>query len=183
MTTILVTGGAGFIGSHTSRALLDRGDSMVCIDSFDDYYSPARKHANVAPLLEYPGYTLIEGDIREQETTEPWMFGDGSFSCDYTYIGDIVQRVVAAIDRPLGYEIIHSGNNRTIFLRDFVALVQDLVGKQAKVVSYPMPPGDVPRTCADISKAQCLLDYAPQMPFEEGMARSVDWYRVEVAEK
>jgi UDP-glucuronate 4-epimerase len=55
------------------------------------------------------------------------------------------------------------------------------VGRRANVVSYPMPPGDVPRTCADISKAKRLLGYDPRTPFEEGMARFVNWYRAEVA--
>ena len=314
---ILVTGGAGFIGSHTTEALLDRGDEVVCLDNFSDYYTPQRKYANVAPLLKRPGYALIEGDVRDEDTlerlfeshkpervihiaamagvrysiqhpelyesvnvkgtlnvletarrfeienvvfastssiygsrhkvpfneedrvdwpvspyaatkracellaytyhhlhglnftalrfftvygprgrpdmapylfteavfrgTELKMFGDGSSSRDYTYIGDIVQGVVAAIDRPLGYEIINLGNNRTIYLRDFIALVETLVGRKAQIVPYPMPPGDVPRTCADISKAQRLLGYDPQTPFEEGLARFVDWYRSEVA--
>ena len=91
--------------------------------------------------------------------------------------------IVAAIDKPLGYEIINLGNNRTVFLRDFIALVEELVGKKANLVRYPMPPGDVPRTWADISKAQRLLGYDPQTPFEEGLARFVDWYRAEVAEQ
>jgi UDP-glucuronate 4-epimerase len=108
------------------------------------------------------------------------MFGDGSSSRDYTYIDDVVQGIVAAIDRLLGYEIINLGNSRTVLLRDFIALVEDLVGRKANVVQHPMPPGDVPRTCADISRAQRLLGYDPQTSFEEGLARFVDWYRTVV---
>ena len=48
----LVTGGAGFIGSHLSEALLARGDEVVCVDNFNDYYSPARKRRNVAAALQ-----------------------------------------------------------------------------------------------------------------------------------
>jgi UDP-glucuronate 4-epimerase len=316
MSTILVTGGAGFIGSHTTEALLDRGDDVVCLDNFDDYYSPQRKRANIAPLMGRPGYVLVEGDIRDQDAlealfqahrparivhtaamagvrysiqhpglyesvnvrgtldvlemarrydvenvvfastssiygarqqvpfreddrvdwpvspyaatkracellaytyhhlhglnftalrfftvygprgrpdmapylfteavfrgTELKMFGDGSSSRDYTYIDDVVQGIVAAIDRLLGYEIINLGNSRTVLLRDFIALVEDLVGRKANVVQHPMPPGDVPRTCADISRAQRLLGYDPQTSFEEGLARFVDWYRTVV---
>lgn len=317
MAKILVTGGAGFIGSHVIQALLDRGDQVICLDNFNDYYSPQRKYQNAALSLGRSGYTLIEGDVRDQDTlralfeahqpqriihiaamagvrpsiqhpylyesvnvggtlnvlemarhyevenlvfastssiygarqavpfreddrvdwpvspyaatkracellaytyyhlyrlnftalrfftvygprgrpdmapylfteavfkgTELKMFGDGSSSRDYTFIDDIVQGVLAAIDRPLGYEIVNLGNNRTIYLRDFIALVEQLVGKKANVVRMPMPAGDVPRTCADISKAQRLLDYNPQTPFETGMARFVDWYRTKVA--
>jgi len=319
MTKILVTGGAGFIGSHTTQALCDRGDEVVCLDNFNDYYAPERKHKNIAPFLGRSNYTLVEGDIRDADTLEhvfqahtpervvhiaamagvrysiqhpelyesvnvrgtlnvlelarryevqnlvfastssiygarqkvpfseqdrvDWpvspyaatkracellgytyhhlhglnftalrfftvygprgrpdmapylfteavfnggelkMFGDGSSSRDYTYIDDIVQGVVAAIDKPLGYQIINLGNSRTILLRDFIALVERLVGKKAHVVQYPMPPGDVPRTFADISRARRLLDYDPQTPFGEGLAHFVDWYRREVADR
>jgi UDP-glucuronate 4-epimerase len=61
---ILVTGGAGFIGSHATEALLARGDQVVCVDSFNDYYDPARKRRNVAPFLGRSTYRLVEADIR-----------------------------------------------------------------------------------------------------------------------
>jgi len=62
---ILVTGAAGSIGSTLSEALLARGDEVVGLDNFNDYYSPARKRANVAPLLARPGFRLIEGDFAD----------------------------------------------------------------------------------------------------------------------
>jgi len=69
---ILVTGGAGFIGSHLSRRLLARGDRITVLDNFNDFYDPARKRANVKPLIEEHGdaYRLVEGDIRDQELVE-----------------------------------------------------------------------------------------------------------------
>lgn len=63
MAKILVTGGAGFIGSHITRKLLERGDSVVCVDEFNDYYPPEIKEKNVAPFLENPNYTLYRGTI------------------------------------------------------------------------------------------------------------------------
>jgi UDP-glucuronate 4-epimerase len=63
--TVLVTGGAGFIGSHLTRALLTREQQVVCLDNFNDYYAPARKRANIAPFLDHPAFTLVEGDIRD----------------------------------------------------------------------------------------------------------------------
>lgn len=62
---VLVTGGAGFIGSHLSEALLARGDEVVCLDNFNDYYSPERKRRNIAGLLESPTFQLYEADIRD----------------------------------------------------------------------------------------------------------------------
>ncbi len=66
----LITGGAGFIGSHLSEALLARGDQVVCVDNFNDYYNPARKRRNVARALDHPGYTLVEADFRDAETMD-----------------------------------------------------------------------------------------------------------------
>jgi UDP-glucuronate 4-epimerase len=65
---ILVTGGAGFIGSHLCRALLESGENVVAIDNFNDYYDPAIKRANAAQLVQYPAFTIIEGDIRDPLT-------------------------------------------------------------------------------------------------------------------
>src|SRR6185503_3189183 len=61
----LITGGAGFVGSHLADALLARGDEVVCVDNFNDYYSPDRKRRNIAGALAQPGYTLVEADIRD----------------------------------------------------------------------------------------------------------------------
>jgi UDP-glucuronate 4-epimerase len=62
---VLITGGAGFIGSHTTVALLARGDEVICLDNFNDYYDPARKRRNVAPFADHPAYRLVAGDIRD----------------------------------------------------------------------------------------------------------------------
>ncbi|HEY3346259.1 MAG TPA: NAD-dependent epimerase/dehydratase family protein, partial [Nitrospirota bacterium] len=62
---ILVTGGAGFIGSSVAEKLLERGDEVVCLDNFDDFYNPAIKRANIKGLLEHPKFKLVEGDIRD----------------------------------------------------------------------------------------------------------------------
>jgi UDP-glucuronate 4-epimerase len=65
---VLVTGGAGFIGSHAVDALLARGDEVVCVDNFNDYYSPERKHKNLAQARTSPSFRLFESDIRDFET-------------------------------------------------------------------------------------------------------------------
>lgn len=316
MTKILVTGGAGFIGSHTTEALLARGDEVICLDNFNDYYDPARKRKNVGLFEGHPGYRLYEGDIRDVEALETlfaaerpnkvihiaamasvrysiqhpalyeavnvrglmntleiarrhevsnfvfassssvygadspvpfredapcarplapypaskragelfchsyqhlyglpctclrfftvygprgrpdmapylftrWvfdgeplkMFGDGTTCRDYTYIDDVVAGVVAAVDADLPYEIVNLGNSQTVMLRDFIEIVEELVGRAANIVQMPPQPGDVPRTCADINKARRLLGYEPKTPLIEGMARFVEWYRREV---
>jgi UDP-glucuronate 4-epimerase len=67
---VLVTGGAGFIGSHVVDRLLASGERVVVVDDFNDFYDPAIKRANVAPHLENPAYTLVEGDIRDAALVE-----------------------------------------------------------------------------------------------------------------
>jgi len=66
----LVTVGAGFIGSHLTRRLLERGDRVTVLDDFNDFYDPARKRANVAALEEHAAFELVEGDIRDAELVE-----------------------------------------------------------------------------------------------------------------
>ena len=68
MTSVLVTGVAGFVGSHVARALLARGEKVVGIDNFSDYYDPVLKFARVKPLRETAGFTFVEGDISDRET-------------------------------------------------------------------------------------------------------------------
>ena len=70
MSHILVTGGAGFIGSHLVGALVKEGREVVALDSFDDFYLPEIKRRNLEPLAGRPGFTLIEGDIRDETLVE-----------------------------------------------------------------------------------------------------------------
>ncbi|MEP6994826.1 MAG: NAD-dependent epimerase/dehydratase family protein, partial [Acidobacteriota bacterium] len=75
---LLITGGAGFIGSHLADRRLARGDEIVVLDDFNDYYDPAVKRANVRPHLNHPRYRLIEGDIRDRALVLR-LFADGGF--------------------------------------------------------------------------------------------------------
>ena len=103
-------------------------------------------------------------------------FGDGTTCRDYTYIDDIVSGVIAALDHPLGCEIVNLGNSHVVSLNDFIALTESLVGKKAVIKQLPNQPGDVPLTYADCTKAHRLLGYEPQFDIKRGMECLVRWY-------
>merc|ERR1719247_709879 len=107
------------------------------------------------------------------------QYGDGSSERDYTYVDDIVSGVVRAMDRPAGVQVYNLGNGRPITLKRFIGLVGEVAAPVAGLrINYmPDQPGDVKRTCADISKARELLGYSPQTPLEEGMRVTAEWLR------
>lgn len=105
------------------------------------------------------------------------QFGDGSTSRDYTYISDIVDGVIRSLDRPAGYQIYNLGNGNPVRLSTFIGLVQESVGHPAKIRICPEQPGDVPRTCADVTKARVMLGYNPRVTFADGIRATVSWYK------
>ncbi len=307
---VLVTGGAGFIGSHLCERLLARGDQVTVLDDFNAFYDPAVKRANAALLH---GARVVEGDIRDQELVRalfregsfdalvhlaamagvrpsladplhysdvnvrgtqillrelerrpevrlvfassssvyganervpfreeddihrpispyaatkragellcythhhlygtaiaclrfftvygprqrPEMaihsfvrkclagepipfFGDGSTRRDYTYIDDIIDGLVRALDRIRGYEIYNLGECRTISLAELVQEIGEVTGVEPVLERSPLQPGDVLITCADVSKARRELGYEPRTGLREGLERFLAWYR------
>jgi len=105
------------------------------------------------------------------------QFGDGSSSRDYTYVDDIVDGVVRSIDRPHRYEVFNLGKGDGTSLSEFIQLVQKYVEKKALIKVMPDQPGDVPYTCADVTKARELLGYKSKVSFEEGIKRTAQWYK------
>lgn len=310
---ILITGGAGFIGSHVTRKLLERGDQVVCVDEFNDYYSPKIKEHNIEPFLRNPNYSLHRGTITDydflkaifemekpqrvihaaaragvrpsienpfiyedtnikgtlnllhlskesdienfvlfssssvygnspkvpfsesdpvdnpispyaatkkatellghtyhhlyglnvnvvrpftvygpagrpdmfpfictktiDEGGEIKQFGDGTSRRDYTFIDDLSDGVIAACDKVFGYEIFNLGNSSTVELKYFISVVENALGKKANIKQYPMQPGDVALTNADLIKSREMLGYNPKTKIEEGMRIFVEWYQ------
>src|SRR5438876_7079930 len=308
---VLVTGGAGFIGSHLVEKLLVSGHEVVILDDFNDYYDPKIKHANIAgfakdvtihhvdlrdgesvrnvfhrekvdtiahlaaragvrPSIQEPrlyydtnvtgtlhlleaarmtsverfifassssvygaakaipfsedqhliqalspyGATKIAGEFlcssyshlynmrvvslryftvygprqrpdlaihkftRRIYAGQPIdQFGDGTTRRDYTYIDDIVQVTLAALgyDGPL-FDTFNLGESETIQLKDLISAIEKALGKKAKVNRLPEQPGDMPLTCADISKARKLLGYKPITRLSDGLPRFIDWF-------
>lgn len=105
------------------------------------------------------------------------QFGDGTTRRDYTYIDDIIQGTMAALKYEGAlFDVFNLGESETIQLSDLIAAIERAVGKKAKINQLPEQPGDMPLTCADISKARKLLGYDPQTSFAEGLPRFVNWF-------
>ena len=105
------------------------------------------------------------------------VYGDGSASRDHTYVSDIIAGVVASLEVDVGYEIVNLGDSETVRLDELISLIEEAVGKKAVIDRQGAKPGDVPTTCADITKARRLLGYEPRVPIQEGLRRYVEWYR------
>ncbi len=105
------------------------------------------------------------------------VYNHGHMERDFTYVDDIVAGVLAALDTPLGCEVLNLGNHRPVALERFITLLEESVGRPALRNYLPMQPGDVPRTCADVDKPRRLLGWEPTTPLEEGIPRFVAWYR------
>jgi UDP-glucuronate 4-epimerase len=110
------------------------------------------------------------------------QFGDGTTRRDYTYVEDIIQGTMAALEyNGAFFEIFNLGESQTVQLKDLIAAIEDALGRKAKINRLPEQPGDVPLTCADISKAKKLLGYNPTTPLEKGLPRFIAWFLQKVA--
>ncbi len=107
------------------------------------------------------------------------MFGDGTTRRDYTYVDDIADGVLRALDRCEGYHLYNLGNSEPVELRDLISMIGHALGTTPMIRQLPEQPGDVRQTYADITRARNELGYQPSTPFREGLRRFVEWFREE----
>jgi UDP-glucuronate 4-epimerase len=109
------------------------------------------------------------------------VYNHGRMRRDFTYIDDIVEGIVRVLATPPGdvppYAIYNIGNHRACELEDFIATLEDLLGKKAVKRYAPMQPGDVPETYAAIDRLAALTGFSPQTPLATGLENFVAWYR------
>lgn len=132
---------------------------------FFTVYGPCR------PDMAYYSFTkaILDGE------TIP-VFGEGKLMRDFTYIDDIINGTIAAIDLGAQCEIFNLGNNTPVSVLDLISTLELHLGKKAQILFQASPPGDVPITFADISKSQQTLGFQPKTSLKEGLKHFTDWY-------
>ena len=142
------------------------GMRVVCLRFFT-VYGPRQR-----PDLAISKFTRL---ISNDEPIE--RYGDGSTARDYTYVEDIVRGVVGALGyRGKDFDIFNLGGSQTVTLNGLIEAVEEALGKKATIIEMPEQPGDVPKTWADVSKAERLLDYHPDTPIRAGVPKYVEWF-------
>ncbi|MBN1830877.1 MAG: NAD-dependent epimerase [Deltaproteobacteria bacterium] len=105
------------------------------------------------------------------------VYNYGRMRRDFTYIDDIVDGTIAAIEKTHAYEIFNLGNSNTTELMEFIRVIEDELGMEAKKNMMPLQPGDVPATSADIQKSKEMLEFSPKTSIREGIHNFLVWYR------
>jgi len=103
-------------------------------------------------------------------------YGDGTTARDYTFVGDITDGVLRAIDRCEGYDILNLGSSRPVTLQTLIDKIGAAFGKTPVIDELPAQPGDVSITYADISRAEEVLGYRPQTSLDDGLQAFADWF-------
>ena len=123
------------------------------------------------------------------------VYGQGKMQRDFTFVEDIVDGLVAAIDRPAAinpawdaqkpdpatsgvapWQVLNLGNGQRVELMRYIQVLEEKLGRKAQINLLPMQAGDVARTEADVEQTRAMLDYTPSTPVEVGVSRFVDWY-------
>jgi nucleoside-diphosphate-sugar epimerase len=168
-----------FIGYHTARALLSRGDEVVGIDNLNHYYDVNLKHARLEILRQEARFEFMQIDLSDR---------------DFTYIDDLVRSIVGVLDNTAEpdpswinlapnpvrsrepYRLYNLGNQQPIELLKYIEVLEKGPGRTAKKNLLPMQSGDVPDTWADVGPLITDIDYQPDTSIEEGIKQFVNWY-------
>ncbi len=105
------------------------------------------------------------------------VYDEGKLQRDWTYIDDIVDGIVAALNRPLGYMVFNLGHGSPLPLTDFISIYEQLIGKKAVTQPAPAPASEPRITYCDNRRARELLGFAPKVAIQEGLARTWTWYQ------
>ncbi len=140
------------------------GLNVTCLRFFNVYGPHGRP--DMMPLR------VMRAIMDDQPIT---LFNGGSLRRDWTYIADIVAGIAAALNCPMGYEVINLGCGAPLAMTDFVDVIEQLSGKLAIRVDVPAPPSDPSITYCDNSRARRLLGFNPQTNVRDGLAKTWEW--------
>jgi len=155
---------AGELLSHTYAHLYDM--DITCLRFFTVYGPWGRPDMALFKFTK----AMIEGDAID-------VYNNGDLKRDFTYVDDIVDGFVSALQKPMGYEIINLGNGSPVELMQFISVLEKELGLEAKKQLLPMQQGDVFETYADISRARERLGYEPKTHVSEGVKNFAAWYK------
>jgi UDP-glucuronate 4-epimerase len=105
------------------------------------------------------------------------IYNFGNMKRDFTYIADIVDGTISALDNPFSYELFNLGNSSNVELMELISILEELLGTEAEKNFLPLQPGDVPETYADIEKTRQILHFNPKTPIRRGVGEFIKWYR------
>ena len=131
---VLVTGGAGFIGSHLVERLLEDGCGVVCLDDFNDFYDPRIKWGNLSGCLSHPRFELVEGDIRDRRLVEE-VFRKGGFE----KVVHLAARagVRPSLKDPLLYEEVNVRGTMNLLEASKNAAIKKFVVQSTHILTFP----------------------------------------------
>lgn len=182
---VLVTGTAGFIGSHVAMRLLERGDEVVGIVNLSDYYDVELKKARLARFSEHPNYRHEPVDLADRDSVEA-VFARHK---PQGVINLAAQAGVPAANPEWNgmapdpasstalYRIFNIGNEPPVELMRYMAVLEECLGRKAQMELLPLQAGDVPDTEADMSSLAAAVGYHPRAEVEQGVANFVRGYR------
>jgi UDP-glucuronate 4-epimerase len=120
-------------------------------------------------------YYLFTKAIFEGRSIDLYNFG--KMARDFTYVDDIVDGIMKSLEIDQGYHLFNLGNHEKVALLDFVKILEENIGKKAKINLLPMPQGEMQETYADISEEMVSLGFQPKVSLADGLKRFVSWYR------
>jgi len=155
---------AGELICHTYHHLY--GMSVTCLRFFTVYGPRQRPDLAIHKFAK----------LIEQNKPIP-VYGDGTMMRDFTYIDDIVNGIVAAMNRCDGFNIYNLGESQPITVNELITEIEKSLGRKATRQYQPHQPGDVERTYADITKSVRELGYNPETSIQAGLASFTAWLR------
>ncbi len=155
---------AGELVAHTFHHL--HGLAVTCVRIFTAYGPRQRPDLAIRKFAEL----MLRGEPLP-------VYGDGSSLRDFTYVDDLVDGLVRCIDRDLGFDVLNLGAGRRVSVLETIRALEAELGIEARIDFQPPRPGDVPRTWADVARAEQRIGYRPRVPFEEGIRRTAAWLR------